>query len=185
MEDVYGKTVAPTKEIICSRNRFSTHVYPFPQTTNHKTNMCLKISTHLVSNPSFSPYPFSQSLATWTHVTMSSFCHKNLFFIMEVQRPLNGPRKIEFKSYFIECFGGWRFSLVYINLGHYIAKFMNNLRSTIDIPRATCISFQNKIIIVTNQGGLAKSNCSAIHSILLFSTIQSISSLLASMLNEF
>jgi hypothetical protein len=98
---------------------------------------------------------------------------------------MNGPRKIEFKSYFIECFGGWRFSVLYVNLGYYIAKFMNNLRNTKDIPKATCISFQNKIIIVTNQRGLAKSNCSTIHSILLFSTIQSISSLLASMLNEF
>ncbi len=115
-----------------------------PIPTNHQpqTNMCLKISTHLVSNPSFSTYPFSQSLATSTHVTMSSFCHKNLFFIMEVQRPFNGLRKIEFKSYFVECFGGWRFSLVYLNLGYYIAKFMNNLRNTKDIPRATCISFQ-------------------------------------------
>jgi hypothetical protein len=64
------------------------------------------------------PYPFSQSLATSTHVTMSSFCHKNLFLIMEVQRPFNGLRNIEFKSYFIECFGGWRFSLVYVNLGY-------------------------------------------------------------------
>lgn len=148
--------------------RFSSHVYPFPQTTNHKTNMCLKISTHLVSNASFSPYPFSQSLATWTHVTMLSFWSKSFFFIMEVQRLLIGPRKIEFKSYFIECFGGWRFSLVYVNLGYYIAKFMNNLRNTKDIPRATCISFQNKIIIAINQGGLANSNGLAIHLILLF-----------------
>jgi hypothetical protein len=107
--------------------------------------------------------------------------------MMELQRPLNGPRKIEFKSYFIECFGGWRFSLVYVNLGYHIAKFMNNLRNAKNIPRTTCISFQNKIIIAINQnqGGLTKSNCLAIHSFLLFSTIQSISSLLASMLNEF
>jgi hypothetical protein len=104
---------------------------------------------------------------------------------MEVQRPLNGPRKIEFKSYFIECFGGWRFSLVYVNLGHYIAKFMNNLRNTKDIPRATCISFQNKIIIVTNKSGLTKSNCSAMHLILPFSTNQSISLVLTNMLIEF